>query len=50
MSVQGRPRCEWLPPGGTARSAKGAPPSAQGRPEREWLPLDGGPVTSMVKS
>jgi len=41
MSAPGRPKREWLPLGGKARSAKGAPMSAPGRPKREWLPLGG---------
>jgi len=42
MSAPGRPKREWLPLGGTARSAKGVHQwSAPGRPKREWLPLGG---------
>jgi hypothetical protein len=39
MSVQGRPKRELLPLGGTARSAKGAHIRVQGHPKRELLPL-----------
>jgi len=41
MSAPGRPKREWLPLGGTARSAKGAPIRAPGRPKREWIPFGG---------
>ncbi len=41
MSAPGRPKRESLPPGGTARSAKGAVIRAPGRPRRELLPLGG---------
>ena len=41
MSTQGRPKCELLPLGGKARSAKGVHESTQGRPECELLPLGG---------
>jgi hypothetical protein len=41
MSAPGRPKCESLPLGGTARSAKGAVIRAPGRPKRESLPLGG---------
>jgi len=39
MSPPGRPKGE-IPLGGTARSAKGAPPSPPGRPKGE-IPLGG---------
>ena len=35
MSVQGRPKRELLPRGGTARSAEGLVHRAPGRPKRE---------------
>ncbi len=41
MSPTGRPEGELLPPGGKARSAKGAPMSPTGRPEGELLPPGG---------
>ena len=41
MSAPGRPKREWLPLGGTARSAKGVHQSAPGRHKRGWLPLGG---------
>jgi len=41
VSAPGRPKRELLPPGGTARSAKGAHRSAPGRPKRELLPPGG---------
>jgi general secretion pathway protein J len=41
MSAPGRPKRESLPPGGTARSAKGAVVRAPGRPKRESLPPGG---------
>ena len=52
MSAKGRPERELLPPGGKARSAKGAPASAKRYPhpplrgtlsrERERAPPSGG--------
>jgi len=41
MSTPGRPKCESLPLGGTARSAKGVHIRTPGRPKCESLPLGG---------
>jgi hypothetical protein len=41
MSPPGRPKGEWLPLGGKARSAKGVHMSPPGLPKGEWLPLGG---------
>jgi hypothetical protein len=41
MSTPGRPKCELLPLGGTARSAKGVLMATPGRPKCELLPLGG---------
>jgi hypothetical protein len=41
MSTPGRPKCELLPLGGAARSAKGVRVCTPGRPKCELLPLGG---------
>jgi hypothetical protein len=41
MSTQGRPKCELLPLGETARSAKGVHKCTQGRRKCELLSLGG---------
>jgi hypothetical protein len=41
MSTPGRPKCELVPLGGRARSAKGVHVSTPGRPKCELVPLGG---------
>jgi hypothetical protein len=41
MSTHGRPKCELVPLGGKARSAKGVVMSTHGRPKCELVPLGG---------